>query len=154
MKKLFAPLFAILALLAGTGIAQADKSEDAQALVSKAIAYYDQVGRDAAFQAFNDKSNGEFVFGEYYVIVAEGQNGNFLTHAINPKLINQPKLLWGLKDVNSKFIIRDMVEVGKASPDGGWSDYVWTHPETKKLANKKTWVQAHDGLLFMVGFYE
>ena len=87
------------------------------------------------------------------MIVADGEKGTFLTHAINPKLINNPKI-WDLQDVNSNFIIRDMVETGKTNPDGGWSNYTWTHPETKKLAEKKTWVKPHDGKIFMVGYYE
>ncbi|WP_417829162.1 cache domain-containing protein [Thalassospira sp.] len=129
-----------------------DKEATAKELVDKAIALYDEVGQEKSFEIFNDKT-GEFVFDEFYVIVADGEKGTFLTHAINPKLVNNPGL-WDLQDVNSKFIIRDMVETGKGSPDGGWSNYTWTHPQTKKLAEKKTWVKAHDGKIFMVGYYE
>ncbi|CAK0757158.1 hypothetical protein CCP1ISM_7100001 [Azospirillaceae bacterium] len=40
-----------------------------------------------------------------------------------------------------------MVEMAKTSPQGGWVDYVWTNPTTKKLDPKKTWVKLHDGLV-------
>jgi len=151
LMRLFVSAMAVLCLT--TGFAQAqDKAAISKELVDKAIALYDEVGQDSSFATFNDK-NSEFVFDEYYVIVADGEKGTFLTHAINPKLINNPKL-WDLQDVNSKFIIRGMVETGKSSPDGGWSNYTWTHPETKKLAEKKTWVKAHGDKIFMVGYYE
>ncbi|MDP2697125.1 cache domain-containing protein [Thalassospira sp.] len=139
-------------MMTATGAMAQDKAATAQSLVDKAIAHYDAAGQDKSFADFNDKA-GEFVFDEYYVIVADGEKGTFLTHAINPKLINNPQI-WDLQDVNSNFIIRDMVEVGKANAAGGWSNYTWTHPETKKLAEKKTWVKPHDGKIFMVGYYE
>jgi len=134
--------------------AMADKAERAQALVDEAIAHYKEVGKQKAIADFNDKSS-RFVTDAFYVIVANSDEGNgtFKAHAINPALIDNPKL-WDLKDVNGKYIIRAMVRAGKANPDGSWVEYVWTHPETKKLAQKRTWVEKHDDLLFMVGFYE
>jgi len=120
-------------------------------LVAKAIDHYKAVGRDEAFEDFNDKS-GEYVDGEFYVI-AFTKESIFKTHAINAKLIDNAKLP-GLKDVNGVTIVPTMVKAGVDNPNGGWAEYVWTDPTTKKLANKKTWVREHDDLLFGVGFYE
>lgn len=144
----------LLALMLGLPGARAQNAdaEAAIAMVDQAIAYYTANGRDKALAAFSDKTNTAFVKGEFYVIVADTQTGVFYAHPINPGLVNNPKI-WDLQDVNKTYIIRDMVASGKAKPEGGWTEYVWTHPETKKLTPKKTYVKVHDGLLFMVGYY-
>lgn len=151
MVRFALSLFAGLALFASAAFADT-KQDTAVAMVNDAIAHYDQVGRDKAFADFSDKTNAEFVKGEFYVIAADAEKGTFLAHPINPALVNNPKI-WDLKDVNNRYIIRDMVQAGKDHPDGGWTEYVWTQPETKKLTPKKTYVKVHDGLLFMVGYY-
>ena len=146
--------FAVIASLFGASLAAPALASESrsQELVDAAIVHYDDVGREAAFADFME-TESDWVEGEFYVIVAEADSGVFKAHAINPKLIDNEKL-WDLQDVNKKFIIRDMVESGKTAPDGGWTEYVWTNPATKKLANKRTYVRKHDELLFMVGYYE
>jgi cytochrome c len=155
MRRLFiAFALTIAAFVASPFVAtaQMDDSHTAMSMVDKAIAFYDANGREKALAAFSDKTNHDFVSGEFYVIAADAEKGLFLAHPINPGLVNNPKI-WDLQDVNKAYIVRDMVAAGKATPDGGWTEYVWTHPETKKLTPKKTYVKAHDGLLFMVGYY-
>ena len=152
MKTLtLAALAAMITGLVGAGAARADECAAAQALVDKAIAHYQAVGKDKAFADFMDKGNKEWVNGELYVIVAAA-DGMFKAHAINPKLIDNPEL-YKLKDVNGVEIIPAMAQSGKTAPGGGWVKYTWTQPETKKLAPKQTWVKANDNLLFMVGCY-
>lgn len=152
MKRVFLFALFLLVPLMGLSSAQAtDKAQAAQSLVEKAIAHYKEVGYDAARNSFNDK-NGEFVDGEFYVIVFT-KDGIFKTHAINPKLIDNPKLP-ALKDVNGKTILTEMVNAGVNNPDGGWAEYTWTNPATKKLAPKKTYVKMHDDKFFGVGYYE
>lgn len=142
---------AISMALPGTARAGAVGSPDeATALVEKAIAHYDSKGRAAALADFSNPQGG-FNDRDLYVIVAD-MEGVFLAHGVNRGLID--KNLMELKDVNGKHIVRAMVESGKAHPGGGWVEYVWTNPTTKKLDPKKTWVKAHDGLLFMVGVYD
>ncbi len=129
----------------------ADECASAQALVDKAIAHYKAVGKEKSYADFMDKGNKAWVNGELYVIVATG-DGIFKAHAINPKLIDNPDLP-GLKDVNGVMIIQEMIKAGKSGPAGAWAKYTWTHPETKKLAPKQTWVKASSDLLFMAGCY-
>ena len=133
------------------GGAYADECTTAQGLVDKAITHYKAVGKEKSFADFMNKDNKEWVNGELYVIVAT-MDGIFKVHAINPKLIDNPQLPT-LKDTNGVMIIQEMIKTGKESPKGGWAKYTWTHPETKKLAPKQTWVKAEDGQLFMVGCY-
>lgn len=152
MKKLLklAAGAAIVAMMM-SGAARADECSTAQALVDKAVAHYKAVGKEKSFADFMNKDNKEWVAGELYVIVST-MDGIFKVHAINPKLIDNPQLP-ALKDTNGVMIIQEMIKTGKAIPEGGWAKYTWTHPETKKLAPKQTWVKVHDGQLFMAGCY-
>lgn len=124
--------------------------EDAQAMVDKAIAFYKEVGREAALAEFSN-NKGKFIDRDLYVFVCD-KDGTFLAHGVNRGLIN--KSLIDLKDVNGVFIIREMIAASKAKPEGAWVSYTWTNPTTKKLDPKKTWVKVHDTLLFMVGIYD
>ena len=142
---------AAIAAIAMSGAARADECTNAQALVDKAITHYKAVGKEKSFADFMNKDNKEWVSGELYVIVST-MEGIFKAHAINPKLIDNPQLP-SLKDTNGVMIIQEMIKTGKESPQGGWAKYTWTHPETKKLAPKQTWVKVHDGQLFMAGCY-
>lgn len=152
MKRILkaAPL-AIAMAMAPLAAASADECAAAQALVDKAVAHYNSVGKDKAFADFQAKNNAEWVNGELYVIVAT-MDGIFKVHAINPKLIDNAQLP-SLKDTNGVMIIQEMIKAGKEHPQGSWAKYTWTHPETKKLAPKQTWVKVNDGQLFMVGCY-
>ena len=152
MKKIISfAAAAVVTLGAGIGAAQADECAAAQSLVDKAVAHYNAVGKEKSFADFMNKDNKDWVDGELYVIVST-MDGIFKVHAINPKLIDNPALP-ALKDTNGVMIIQEMIKTGKASPGGGWAKYTWTHPETKKLAAKQTWVKVNDGQLFMVGCY-
>lgn len=142
---------AIIAVAMQAGGARADECATAQALVDKAVVHYTQVGKEKAFADFMNKDNKDWVSGELYVIVST-TDGIFKVHAINPKLIDNPQLP-SLKDTNGVLIIQEMIKTGRDTPQGGWAKYTWTHPETKKLAPKQTWVKLHDGQLFMVGCY-
>jgi cytochrome c len=142
---------ATLAFGLGAGSALADECSTAQGLVDKAIGHYKAVGKDKSYADFMNKDNKDWVNGELYVIVS-AMDGIFKVHAINPKLIDNPALP-ALKDTNGVLIIQEMIRVGKESPAGGWAKYTWTHPETKKLASKQTWVKVHDSQMFMVGCY-
>ncbi len=139
----------LAAVIASAPARAADECPAAQALVDKAIAHYKAAGKDKSFADFMDRGNKEWVNGELYVIVST-MEGIFKAHAINPKLIDNPDLP-GLKDVNGVLIIQEMIKAGKAG--SGWAKYTWTHPETKRLAPKQTWVKAEGGMLFMAGCY-
>lgn len=143
---------AAVALSLQAGAAMADECAAAQALTDKAVAHYQAVGKDTAFADFMNKDNPEWVNGELYVIVST-MDGIFKVHAINPKLIDNPSLP-ALKDTNGVMIIQEMIKTGREKgATGGWAKYTWTHPMTKKLAAKQTWVKTHDNQLFMVGCY-
>jgi len=151
MRMLKLAVGAAVALSLQAGAALADECSAAQGLVDKAVAHYKAAGKEKAFADFMNKDNPAWVNGELYVIVST-MEGIFKVHAINPKLIDNPSLP-ALKDTNGVMIIQEMIKVGKDTPAGGWAKYTWTHPVSKKLAPKQTWVKQHDGQLFMVGCY-
>lgn len=124
--------------------------EEAQAMVEKAIAFYKDVGREAALAEFNN-NKGKFVDRDLYVFICD-TDGMVIAHGINRGLVN--KNMIDLKDVNGVFIVREMIAAAKNKPEGAWVTYTWTNPTIKKLEPKKTWVKPHDGLLFMVGVYD
>lgn len=146
-----ATLAAVSLVLGSASARAADECPAAQSLVDKAIAHYKAVGKEKSYADFMDKGNKDWVNGELYVIVA-AMDGIFKAHAINPKLIDNPQLP-DLKDTNGVLIIQEMIKAGKSGVGGGWAKYTWTHPETKKLAPKQTWVKANGDLLFMAGCY-
>lgn len=142
-----------LAAFGPSGAAAQDRktAEEAQALVEQAIAHYQDVGQDQAFQDFND-AGGPFVDGELYVIVCT-MEGIYKTHAHNGALIDND-ILWDIQDVNGVYPVRRIVESATDAPDGGWIDYVWVNPTNEALENKRVYVAAHDGMAFAVGYYE
>jgi len=124
--------------------------EEAQAMVDRAIAFYKEVGRDAALAEFSNPK-GKFIDRDLYVLISDF-DGIFRAHGTNKGLIN--KNLIDLKDVNGVLIIREMIRAGRDNPAGGWVGYTWTNPVTKKLEPKKTFAKVYDNLIFMVGVYD
>ncbi|CAK0762469.1 Histidine kinase [uncultured Gammaproteobacteria bacterium] len=150
-KLIIATLFVLVGMQSSVVLAE-DRGtpEQAIALVDRAIARYNEVGREKAFAEFND-SKGAFVDRDMYVLVSDF-NAVFLAHGVNRGLIN--KNLSELKDVNGRFIVREMVEAAKTKPNGSWVEYVWTNPTTKKLDPKKTWIKAVGDIFIGVGVYD
>jgi cytochrome c len=123
--------------------------DEAKAMVEKAVAFVKANGKDKAFAEFNNPQ-GQFVKGELY-IYAQGLDGVILAHGANTKLIGQNH--FELKDAGGKLFVQEMVQVVKTKGNG-WVDYHWTHPQTKKVAPKTSYVQKMDGYFIGCGFYK
>lgn len=65
-----------------------------------------------------------------------------LSHGANVKMVGQDHL--ELKDASGKAFVKEMVEVAKTK-GSGWVEYQWTHPQTKKVQPKVTYLQKMDG---------
>lgn len=152
MLKLLSAAFVALALLVSAPLSAATPAEQSVAMVEKAIKHYQAVGKDKAFADFGDKSNKEWVDGEWYVLVVDANSGLALAY-YDPKMINNPAIP-DLKDVEGRFIIRDAIAAANKSPDGGWASYVWRNPATAKLAKKNSFAKKFDDKVFVVGYYE
>jgi signal transduction histidine kinase len=151
MKKIFAAVLAGIFLVTGLCIAAADRGtpQEAQALVKKAVPFLDQNGKDKAFAAFNDPK-GNFVDRDLYIFVLD-LNGAVLSHGANAKLIG--KNLMGLKDVDGKLFIADLVKDAKAK-DNGWIEYKWENPVNKKVETKTVYYEKKGDLIVASGAYK
>ena len=47
---------------------------------------------------------------------------------------------------------KDFIAVGMQG--GGWVEYKWTNPETKKIGPKSTYVEKFDSLIVGCGYYK
>jgi signal transduction histidine kinase len=160
MKHIFTRCFFLFvvffSLVFQPGIGLAGDMEEAEHLVQKAVEYIKANGVEDAIKAFNNKE-GEFVKGELYVFMFEvgqekGSGIVCLAHPINPGLIG--KDLYNLKDPNGTQFV---VAMAKKAMDekGGWVDYKWTHPITKKIGDKSSYaLPATDDTFVGCGIYK
>ncbi|MDD5168703.1 MAG: cache domain-containing protein [Syntrophales bacterium] len=141
MKKTLRSIIWATVILFGTAcLAQAATLEDAKELGIKAAAFVKASGKDAGIKELNNPK-GRFVKGEMYVTLHDFK-GIFLA---NPKLsavVGHNH--WDLKDPHGKYFVREMIEIAKTK-GGGWIEYSWSNPATKKIQKKKSWVQRVEG---------
>jgi len=71
-----------------------------------------------------------------------------LAHGGNPKLVGQSLL--EMKDPTGKYFVKEQIDLAK-SKGSGWIEYNWTNPATKKVQNKKSWIQRIEGTDIYVG---
>ncbi len=141
---------ALLVVCAAPAMGSDDRgtAEEAQDMVARAIAYYDEVGADAAFARFNTDPAPEFLDRDLYVFVF-GPDSTKLVHSIDSSLVG--RTLESYTDVDGKRFGEEMRQT--ASPDGTWVDYKWKDPVTGEVEHKSSWMVLHDGHLFGVGIY-
>jgi cytochrome c len=123
-----------LCLLATSG-RTATPAEEASALVKEAGEFVKANGKGKAFEAFTD-AKGRFVKGDLYIFVVDFE-GQTLAHGGNAKLVG--KNMKDLKDADGKSFIQEMIECARKG--GGWVDYKWTNPNTRRVQAKSTLVQ-------------
>lgn len=127
---------ALAALAAAPVLAQErGTKEEAKAMADAAVEHIKKVGAEKAYKDFNtDKAN--WVKKDLYVI-AQDDKAVFLVHGVNEKLIG--KDMSAVKDVNGKPLSAGLIAM--ANKGGGWYDYDWPDPVTKKISAKSTYVR-------------
>jgi len=150
IRALTTAVFLTLAMLATTpSQAAADRKADVTALMDVALSHYKAVGPEQAAKDFADKS-GKFFKGDLYVVI-HGLDGTMVSHPVAPALNGKNAL--SLRDVDGKTFVVDLCDTAKAG--GGWVDYKWAHPVTKKIAKKITYAMpADDKNFLLIGYYE
>jgi signal transduction histidine kinase len=137
ITRRLAASFAVAAVFA-TGAACAQErgtKEEAKAMVDAAYAHIQKVGTEKAYKDFTtDKA--AWTKKDLYVMVFDNK-GVALAHGANDKMVG--KDLSGVKDGNGKPVIVGLLEV--AAKGGGWFDYDWPDPITKKMAAKSTYAR-------------
>lgn len=140
---------AAVVLIASFGAAQAveyGSRDEAKAMAEKAAAFFTANGKDKAFAAINEGSDG-FKDRDLYVFVYDDA-GNCVAHGANKALIG--KNLIDIRDTDGKPLIRDIVAVKTAA----WVDFKWQNPQTKAIEQKHAYVVRAGAYTFGVGAYD
>ncbi|HJU99148.1 MAG TPA: cache domain-containing protein [Burkholderiaceae bacterium] len=124
--------------------------EQAVAMVKRAVTLIKSDGRPRAFAAIADMANPAFHERDLYIYVYD-LNGVNLAHGNNPKMVGKP--LIGLRDVEGKPIIQEMVKLVTTSGKG-WVDYKWPNPVTHAVETKSGYVERLDDMLVGSGVYK
>ncbi|GAB4534948.1 MAG: cache domain-containing protein [Roseibium sp.] len=123
-------------------------ADEASAMLAKAVAHFESVGADQAMKDFTSTGNG-WQDRDLYVFCFDG-SGTTVAHGANEKLIG--KNLSDLKDADGKKFVGELISTGKAG--GGWVDYRWPNPVSKKIEQKSSVVQAAGDFVCGVGIYK
>lgn len=115
-------------------------------MAKAAVAHAAKHGKDKAMADFNDPASAEWRKKDLYVF-AVTMSGDVLAHGINAKLIGKNVL--DLKDPSGKLMIQEFRDI--ATKGGGWVDYEWPHPQTKKVEAKTSYVIRFSNLDAFVG---
>jgi len=123
---------AALGVLTGAAHAQDNGTRDeAKAMVDAAVDHVKKVGPDQAFKDFTNKENKTWQKKDLYVF-AYNLEGLNVAHGANDKLVG--KNLIELKDPEGKLLIKELRDT--AVKGGGWVEYEWPHPQSKKIESK------------------
>lgn len=130
-------VLAVAALcLAGTAFAQERGTKDeAKAMADAAFEHVKKVGAEKAYKDFTtDKAAWNKK--DLYVMVYDNK-ATALAHGANEKLVG--KDMSAVKDANDVPIVNGMIAV--AAKGGGWFDYDWPDPISKKVMAKSTFAR-------------
>ena len=99
----------------------------------------------AAFEELRDPKS-EFIFNSNYVFVLDDE-GTLLVH---PEI--ERTNLYDAQDVNGKYFVREMLEVGREN-GCGWIDYWWNKPGEEEASAKSSYIRQIevDGDVLVVG---
>lgn len=149
MKNFVRVMVMMLFLTVFAGVASAAKEQDeAKALVKKAVAFVKEQGSEKALAEFSNPT-GKFVKGELYIFAFDSK-GVTVAHGATAKLVG--KNMINLKDSEGTPFVQNILKVGKQG--GGWTEYKWTNPATKKIGTKATYVEPAGELILGCGFYK
>lgn len=151
MKRILDLITALaLGLFAMQAFAAADRgtTQEAEAMVKKAVAYYQKNGKEKAMAEFS-KNPGPFVDRDLYVTVYS-MKADALAH-INPKMVG--KNMMDLRDADGKYHIKERMESAEKQASG-WQDFKFFNPVSKKIEPKRMYWEKHDQMVFGCGAYK
>mgnify|MGYP003962888715 FL=1 len=61
----------------------------------------------------------------------------------NPQIVG--KNLYKLKDASGTMLIQELINIAKTKGEG-WFDYKWSHPQTKKITDKTSFIKKLMGI--------
>jgi cytochrome c len=152
MKRFFVAISLVCFLLGMGGVtfgAQFGTAAEAEAMVKKAVASIKSDGKDKAFAEINNPK-GKFIDRDLYIFVYD-MNGKCVAHGFNQKMIG--KELIEMTDPDGKFYVKERIEIAKTKGKG-WQDYKFTNPLSKKLEQKRAYIEKVDDLIVGCGIYK
>jgi cytochrome c len=135
----------ILSILAASNLL-ASSSNDVENLVNKAYAFCEKEGLDNCIKSFNNR-NLDFIKDDLYIFVSEF-NGMTLAHAGNSKLVG--KNLSKVKSPSGLYPTIEFAKIGKTT-GSGWVNYKWSHPLTREITDKSTFVKRFKDQEIVIG---
>jgi Signal transduction histidine kinase len=123
--------------------------EQAQAMVAKAIALYDEKGK-AAFEVMDQGAASGFRQEDLYIfVIGTGPDARVVAHGLDRQRIGA--VVAALTDSRGNAYGKQLLE--GATPEGAWVNYDRVNPESGKEEPKSSWVVLHDGYIFGCGVY-
>ena len=134
-NALLSGLLGVVLIATASRSATAGAPERVQALVERAAAYIQAVGRDQGFADIT-RPDGGFTDGDLYVfcIAADGMS---IAHGGNPKLVG--KNFAGMRDPEGTLTTMGLLRVG-LTQGRGWFEYLWPNPQAGRIQRKVTFV--------------
>lgn len=126
----------------------APSKADAKEMVEKAIVFAKANGKEATLAEIG-KKDGKFNAGPALFVFAHNLEGNVLAHPYNPALVG--KDMSKVQDADGKLFAVEFAKMAKSG--GGWVDYKFTNPATKKTEPKTTYTKMVDDYAIACGIY-
>jgi len=140
----------LIALALGLSVSYGATVAEVKSFVAEGVKLCKEKGNDACLKEFNNK-NGSFIRGELYMF-AYAFDGELKALGSNPQIVG--KNLFKLKDASGTMLIQELINIAKNKGEG-WFDYKWSHPQTKKITDKTSFIKKIDGNMFIgTGYYK
>jgi len=123
-------------------------AREAQEMVARAIALYDEVGMARSLRQITLDPVPAFRDRDLYLFVFD-LTGTNAASAVNPRAVGS-NAYWA-RDAEGRYFVQEMI--ARASTRGAWVDYRFPDPFTGEPAAKSSWVVLHDNLVFGCGIY-
>ena len=123
--------------------------DEARALLDRAVAHYQEVGREQALSDFTAPAEG-FVDRDLYVFCS-GSDRMISAHGADAALVGDE--VDAFVDVDGFAFGSALMETALAAPEGGTVEYKWTNPVTGDVEDKVSFVQSVGDDVCGVGAY-
>jgi len=134
-RRTFGAAAAALCLALPVAAQDRGTRDEAKAMVDAAFEHVKKVGAEKAYKDFTtDKA--AWVRKDLYVMVYDAK-GVAVAHGANERLVG--KDMTAVKDPSGKPIVLGLIDT--AAKGGGWFDYDWPDPVTKKIMGKSTYAR-------------
>jgi len=132
------------------GLREHGNAQEAQALVKRALEFFNRNGRDALVAEIAKLDQGQFIDHDLYLMAIATDTSQFVAHGNNPRVIGHGP---ASKDVDGKPFVVEMARLAK-NQGSGWIEYKWEHPVSNEVLVKATYVQRMGDLAVACGIYK